>query len=83
MSEPRYERPTVVVLTQNFRIRGRIDCPPEERVTDYVVKAKSFIAVTDAEVRDFDGRVLFNAQFLNLHRDHIVVIAPEELTSRN
>lgn len=78
-----YERPSVIILTQNYRIRGRIDLPPDERVTDYVTSAKNFIAVTDADVRDLEGRVLFHAGFLNLHRDHIVIIAPEELTSRH
>lgn len=78
-----YERPSVIILTQNYRIKGRIDLPPDERVTDYVTSAKNFIAITDAEVRDLDGRILFNAGFMNLHRDHIVIIAPEELTSRH
>lgn len=78
-----YERPSVIILTQNYRIRARVDCPPEERLTDYLIKSKTFLALTEADVRDLDGRVLFNAKFMNLHRDHIVAIAPEELTSRN
>lgn len=73
---------TVIILTADYRIRGDINVAPDERITDYVTSAKSFLAVTDAEVRALDGRMLFATSFLNIHRDHIVVIAPEELTSR-
>lgn len=76
-------RTTVVILTSDYRIRGEISLAPEERVTDYVTSARNFIAVTNAEVRADDGRIIFNADFLNVHRDHVQVIAPAELTHRN
>jgi hypothetical protein len=76
-------RTTVVILTSNYRIRGEISLAPEERVTDYVTSARNFIAVTNAEVRADDGRIIFNADFLNVHRDHVQVIAPFELTHKN
>ena len=76
-------RTTVVILTSDYRIRGEISLAPEERVTDYVTSARNFIAVTNAEVRADDGRIVFNADFLNVHRDHVQVIAPAELTSKN
>lgn len=77
-----FVRTAVVVLTANYRIRGKIMLGVDERVTDHVTSAKNFLAVTDAEVRANDGRIIFQAQFLNVHRDHIQVIAPEELTHR-
>jgi hypothetical protein len=43
-------RTKVVILTGTYRIKGYIDLVPGARVTDYMVEAKSFIAVTDAEV---------------------------------
>ena len=73
----------VVILTEQYRIKGSIDVAPDERVTDYVTQAKTFIAVTGAEVRTLDNSLLFKADFLNVHRYHIVVVAPEELTRRN
>lgn len=73
----------VIILTGTYRIRGEIALAPDERVTDYVTSAKNFIAVTNAEVRAEDGRIIFNAEFLNVHRDHIEVIAPAELTRKN
>lgn len=76
-------RTTVVILTSNYRIRGEISLAPDERVTDYATSARNFIAVTNAEVRADDGRIIFNADFLNVHRDHVQVIAPAELTHKN
>ncbi len=73
---------SVVLLTANYRIRGKIMLAVDERVTDHVTSAKNFLAVVDAEVRANDGRIIFQAEFLNVHRDHIEVIAPEELTHR-
>ena len=73
---------TVVILTADYRIRGDIDVAPDERITDYITAAKSFLAVTNAEVRTLEGRIMFTSSFINVHRDHIVVVAPEELTTR-
>ncbi len=80
MSETGAARTDVVILTENYRIRGEIALAPDERVTDYVTSAKNFIAVTQAEVRAIDGRIIFNTEFLNVHRDHIELIAPAALT---
>lgn len=74
---------TVVILTGDYRIRGDIDVAPDERITDYITSSKSFLAVTNAEVRTLEGRIMFASSFINVHRDHIVVVAPEELTSRS
>lgn len=38
------------ILTGTYRVKGFIDLVPGARVTDYLVEAKDFIAVTDAEV---------------------------------
>ena len=77
-----YVRTAVVLLTANYRIRGKILLGVDERITDHVTSAKNFLAVVDAEVRANDGRIVFQSKFLNVHRDHIEVIAPEEFTHR-
>lgn len=74
---------TVIVLTDSFRIRGNIDLAPDERVTDYITSAKNFIALTQVEVRTHENTLVFVSDFINVHRDHIVVVAPEGLTRRN
>lgn len=66
----------VTILTANYRIKGNIDLLPGARVTDYLIEAKEFIALTDAEVWEVAGRQVFTAPFLNVSRDHIQVIVP-------
>jgi len=71
-------RTKVTILTGSYRIKGFIDLLPGSRVTDFMTGAKEFIAVTDAEVFELEigGRQLMSAQFINVSRDHIQVIAP-------
>ena len=71
-------RTKVTILTSSYRIRGYIDVLPGARVTDFVVQAKDFIAVTDAEVYEpeLGGRQVLAAPFIDVHRDHIQVLAP-------
>jgi hypothetical protein len=47
------------------------------RITDYMVESKPFIAVTNAEVWDLEGRRIMVVPFLNVARDHVVVVAPD------
>ena len=71
-------RTKVTIFTGAYRIKGYIDVLPGARVTDYMTEAKSFIAVTDAEVWELEvgGRQLMSAAFLNVSKEHIQVIAP-------
>ncbi len=69
-------RTKVTILTGTYRVKGFIDLVTGARVTDYLVEAKEFIAVTEAEVRDLNDRHLFTTPFLNVSRDHIQVLAP-------
>ncbi|OGA15006.1 MAG: hypothetical protein A3I63_01425 [Betaproteobacteria bacterium RIFCSPLOWO2_02_FULL_66_14] len=72
-------RTKVTILTGSYRIKGYIQVMPGARVTDYMVEARGFIAVTDAEVWELvvGGRQLISAPFLNVSRDHIQVIMPQ------
>lgn len=76
--QPDPNRTRVTIFTGSYRIKGYIDLIPGARVTDYMAEAKSFIAVTDAEVWELQlgGRQIIAAPFLNVCRDHIQVIAP-------
>jgi len=71
------DKTKVVILTINHRIKGNISLYSNVRLTDYVVEAKPFIAVTDAEVMDINGKLIFNASFLNVQKDHIEIIVPD------
>ena len=71
-------RTKVTIFTGSYRVKGYIDLIPGARMTDFMTEAKSFIAVTDAEVYELEvgGRQLLQAPFLNVSRDHIQVITP-------
>jgi hypothetical protein len=72
-----HNRARVVMLAGSFRIKGEIELVPGARVTDYMVESKPFIAVTNAEVWDLEGRRIMVVPFLNVSRDHVVVVAPD------
>jgi hypothetical protein len=68
-------RTKVVILTGTYRIKGYIELVPGARVTDYILGAKDFIVLTDAEVWSVQGNGLaLSAQFIDVSRDQIEVI---------
>jgi hypothetical protein len=71
----------VVILTASYRIKGYIDVLPGARVTDYMLGAKGFIAVTEAEVWSVAGNgLVLAAAFIDVSRDQIQVVTVQELT---
>lgn len=72
-------RTQVTILTGTYRVKGSIDLVPGARVTDYLIEAKAFIAVTDAEVRDLNDRHIITTPFLNVSLEHIQVVAPQKI----
>ncbi len=70
------ETTSIMVLTKNFRIEGEISLYSGDRLTDYMNKAKRFIAVTNATVKDHNGKELLSSSFLNLNLEKIEVIIP-------
>lgn len=71
-------RTKVTIFTSSYRITGYIDLIPGARVTDFMVEAKPFIAVTEAEVWELElgRRQLLSAPFIDVGREHIQVVAP-------
>jgi hypothetical protein len=77
------DKSEVIIFTNNYRIHGKIALVPGARLTDYIVDAKSFIAVVDVEVKDKAGNLILKTPFLDVHRDHIEIILPAELATLN
>ena len=75
------DKSEVLIFTNNFRIRGKIALVPGARLTDYIIEANMFIAVSDVEVKDKAGNFIFKTPFLDVHRDHIEIILPAELAT--
>ena len=71
-------RTKVTILTGSYRIKGYIDLLPGARLTDYIIEAKHFVAVTNAEVYEsiLGGRQVLTAPFINVNRDHIQIVTP-------
>jgi hypothetical protein len=71
-------RTKVTILTGKYRIKGYIDLLPGARLTDYIVEAKDFVAMTNAEVYEssLGGRQVLKASFIDVNRDHIQIVTP-------
>ncbi len=71
-------RTKVTILTGNYRIKGYIDLIPGARLTDYIIEAKDFVALTNAEVWEsvLGGRQVLSAPFINVNRDCIQIVTP-------
>ena len=69
-------RTKVTILTSTYRIKGYVELIAGARLTDFMIEAKEFIAVIDAEVADLGGRLLLNEPFLNVSRAHVQVVIP-------
>jgi hypothetical protein len=67
----------VIILTRSYRIKGCIHLHAGARVTDYMIDSRDFMALTDVEVWDLNGRLVMNAPFVNVSRDHIEIVTPE------
>ena len=71
------EKTKVIILTRSYRIKGHIHLQPGARVTDYMIDSKDFMALTDVEVWELAGRLVMQSPFINVSRDHIEVVAPD------
>lgn len=71
-------RTKVTIFTGTYRIKGYIDLLPGARLTDYIIEAKDFVALTNAEVYEsvLGGRQVLTAPFINVNRDHIQIVTP-------
>jgi hypothetical protein len=68
----------IIILMKSFRITGSIDLLPGVRISDYLMECRDFMAVTDAEVWNLEGRKLLASSFLDVNREHIDMIMPED-----
>ncbi|MFA6444039.1 MAG: hypothetical protein WCV99_17020, partial [Sterolibacterium sp.] len=68
----------IIIVMKNLRVTGSIDLLPGVRISDYLMECRDFIAITDAEVWNLDGRKLLASTFLDVNREHIDLIMPED-----
>ncbi len=77
------DKSLVLIFTRNHQVYGKIALVPGARLTDYIIGAQQFIAVTEAEIRDRTGKVLLTTSFLDINRDQIEIILPADLATIN
>ncbi len=70
----------VIIYLSNCKIKGKMFLPPGGRVSDFVNSpVRQFIPVTDAEIDSISGeKWSYRVKFLNLNKNEIVTIFPEE-----
>ena len=51
-------------------------------MTDFLMECREFIAMTSTEVWDLNGRKLFASSFMNVNRDCIELIVPEDAVTQ-
>ena len=68
----------VIIFTHQFEIRGNLAIYQGVRLTDYMNESNSFISVTDVEVKRKSGDFKMKAGFLNVRKDDIEMIIPED-----
>jgi len=76
------EKLRVEIYTTNHRIVADIYIFPGARLTDIMTarEAQSFLALTGVEAYGLgDGKKLFQSDFANINKNHIVLIRPAEI----
>ena len=68
----------IVIQTSKQLVRGNFHVRGVMRVIDELTFEDKFVAITDAEIINPNGNVLFKTNFVALNRFEIVWMAPEE-----
>jgi len=70
------------IQTTRQLIQGNIHTPPDRRVTDELDSPEGFLAVTEAQVFDEQGRSMGTFPFLSVNKAQIVWLAPSDDSGR-
>ncbi len=66
----------VIVSMPGYRIEGMIHVWEGERITDFLnSQKKTFIALTDAKVYDWQGEFIEDKKFMSVNRNRIAWMA--------
>jgi hypothetical protein len=68
----------VTIQTTNGQIRGEFHVRPQLRLKDELDEATTFVAITNADVYDAQGKQTFSCGVIILHRDQIVWMVPDD-----
>ncbi len=68
----------VVIQTLTHRINGFLHVRPDTRLKDEINQTELFLAVTEADLYDHAGNLLYSCNFMALNRESIIWILPED-----
>jgi hypothetical protein len=66
------------IQTHRHHIRGYVHVRKGERLSDEINSANLFLAVTNAEIFNPEGEILYTSSFLAVNREHIIWLMPIE-----
>ena len=70
----------VIILTDKFRIKCKINLLRGVRLTDFIRTERDFIPVLNAEVWSLESpQKIIATEFLNISKSHIQIITPDDL----
>jgi hypothetical protein len=66
----------VIIQTTQNQIRGKLHIRPDDRLKDEINHDETFLAITDAEVINPQGEVLYRANFVAVNRAQVIWLLP-------
>ena len=80
LHESYVEKLPVIILTDKFRIKCKINLLRGVRLTDFIRTERDFIPVLEAEVWSLENpQKIISTEFLNISKSHIQIITPDDL----
>ncbi|NJN79060.1 MAG: hypothetical protein HC797_00505 [Anaerolineales bacterium] len=70
-----------ILQTTTHLIRGMVHVRQGERLKDELENDERYVAVTDANVYDANGKVAYSSPFMAIHKTQIVWIMPDDEAS--
>jgi hypothetical protein len=67
-----------LVQTTMHQVRGNIHICPDERLKNELDRDELFLALTEADILDADGKVAHHTDFLAVRRAQIIWIMPDD-----
>ncbi len=64
------------IQTETHIIQGLVHVRQDERIKDALNRKTQFIALTDAELYNDQGELLYKSNFLAVNKDHIIWVIP-------
>jgi hypothetical protein len=64
------------IQTNLHRIKGYLHIRVGERFSDEINRDSTFIAITNAEISNLDGEVIYFTEFLAVNRNQIIWMMP-------